>query len=60
MTNPSEIESHPVESLKAQKQHDAAHPSFTETPLAVADHPIPPMPQAGLNALQPQHGAGII
>ncbi|KAG0371700.1 hypothetical protein BGX24_001304 [Mortierella sp. AD032] len=60
MTNPSEIESHPVESLKAQKQHDAAHPNFTESLDAVSDHPMPPMAQAGLNALQFRNGADII
>ncbi|KAF9908614.1 hypothetical protein EC991_009641 [Linnemannia zychae] len=59
MTNPSEIESHPVETLKAQKQHDAAHPSLSETPLEVADHPIPPQSQGGLNVLQAHHGAGL-
>ncbi|KAF9928602.1 hypothetical protein FBU30_002277 [Linnemannia zychae] len=63
MTNPSEIESHPIEShpvetLKAQKQHhDAAHPSLTETPLEVAEHPLPPLAQGGLNALA-FHGSG--
>ncbi|KAG9067220.1 hypothetical protein KI688_012002 [Linnemannia hyalina] len=60
MTNPSEIESHPVETLKAQKEHhDAAHPSLEKTPLHVADHPLPPMAQAGLNAMSSHIGAGI-
>ncbi|KAF8931471.1 hypothetical protein BGZ47_011820 [Haplosporangium gracile] len=59
MTNPSEIESHSAETLKAQKHHDAAHPSLEETPLHVADHPLPPMPQAGLNAIGDHIGAGL-
>ncbi|KAF9125854.1 hypothetical protein BGX30_000261 [Mortierella sp. GBA39] len=60
MTNPSEIESHPVETLKAQKEHhNAANPSLEETPLHVADHPLPPMAQAGLNAIGSSIGAGI-
>ncbi|KAF9134439.1 hypothetical protein BGW39_007054 [Mortierella sp. 14UC] len=51
MTNPSEIESHPVETLKAQKQHDAS--------LEIEEHPIPPQSQAGLNVLQTKQGAGL-
>lgn len=44
MTNPSEIESHPVETLKAQKH---------------ADHPIPPTSQTTLEAVGDHIGAGV-